>query len=354
MDFSLPFESFQKSLNTKFSKFKLEKPRFKNKCLTGETFTGLTPTQEFIASYYDTTNPDGLFLHHSVGSGKTLTAVNLIKKFEKLGFNTLWVTRTTIKKDLDKALDMVPLKGNLTVLSYKQFSNVGKKKGLIYDKLLKRAKKLQSSTDDPLYKTILIIDEAHKLYTKDLKPQEMHNIKKIEEVIHHSYSKSLKNRVRTVLMSATPITKDPMEMVKLFNLLIVSSKMRFPDNMKEFKRDYLQDDGLFTIDGVVKFQNTIKGILSVYDTSTDPGKFASKTVKNIFVEISQDESEPHKKFCERSLKNCKSNQYIPNSVCIRDNKKCKAIYKENRPFYKKSQASILGKRCGINLTSPLS
>ena len=37
---------------------------------------------------------------------------------------------------------------------------------------MERAKKSNPQTNDPFYKTIVIIDEAHKLYTKDLKTQE--------------------------------------------------------------------------------------------------------------------------------------------------------------------------------------
>ena len=45
-------------------------------------------------------------------------------------------------------------------LSYKQFSNMLLKLNKFYDKIINR-----NGEDDPLHKTLLIIDEAHKLYT---------------------------------------------------------------------------------------------------------------------------------------------------------------------------------------------
>ena len=96
----------------------------------------LTPSQKFISAFFKPQNENGMLLYHSIGSGKTLTAVNLLKHFETYGYNTLWITRTTLKKDLYKAIEMIPLKKTLPIFSYKQFSNICKRKGENYRKLM--------------------------------------------------------------------------------------------------------------------------------------------------------------------------------------------------------------------------
>ena len=45
-------------------------------------------------------------------------------------------------------------------ISYKQFSNMLLQKNKIYDEMVNR-----NGKEDPLRKTLLIIDEAHKLYS---------------------------------------------------------------------------------------------------------------------------------------------------------------------------------------------
>jgi len=311
--------SLQKEIFEKYKgKYLLDTPLSKDTCNVTTPF-GLTKKQQFIADYFTPQNKDGLFLYHTVGSGKTLTAINLMKKFEQKGYHTLWVTRTTLKKDLEKALKMVPLQKSLVTLSYKQFSNVGKGKGEIYKKLTKRTKH-----KDPLHNTIVVIDEVHKLYTKDLKAQEMHDIKVIERMIFDSYNQSGDSRARVVLMSATPITKEPNEMIQLINLIKTNPKERLP--LKNFDVD--------------QFTRAIQGVFSYYNTVCDYSKFAKKTVRKVSTELSGKNVDKNK--CYSTEKWCNTLLSYNKDMCASIRKNC---IKEVSLNIKNSQVTALKKRC---------
>ena len=94
-------------------------------------------------------------------------------------------------------------------MSYKQFSNLLAGKNKIYDILKKR-----NGPQDILRKTLLIIDEAHKLYGGDLKAAEKPNTNIMEELIMNSYKKSGKDSCKLLLMTATPISMHVMEKIR--------------------------------------------------------------------------------------------------------------------------------------------
>jgi hypothetical protein len=57
-----------------------------------------SPTQEFVRRYFTPQAPvKGMLLWHSVGTGKTCSAVAAAtSSFEPQGYTILWVTRTTL------------------------------------------------------------------------------------------------------------------------------------------------------------------------------------------------------------------------------------------------------------------
>lgn len=348
INFTLSPSKFQEQVAKIYEKFSYPKIEVINNCNIKRKFI-LSPTQQLISKYFTYKNPNGILLYHSIGSGKTLTGVNLLKHFESKNYNTLWVTRTTLRKDLEKATDMIKLKP-LTVISYKQFSNICKRKGENYRKLITKAKKLNSNTMDPFYKTIIIIDEAHKLYTKDLKAQEMHDINVIEKMIHESYETSASNRAKVVLMSATPITEDALEVVKLFNIIITKKEDRF--EVDNFKQEYLDEKCLFTDNGKKKFNDKTKGIISFIDMAKDPTKFAQTIYKNIIVPISVQPKELDTElgYCKKEYKICRIVD-IKNKDCAEIMKKCSKRITNNKKIIKQNpyQLQELKDKCNLEL-----
>ena len=132
---------------------------------------------------------------------------------------------------------------NIRPMSYKQFSNLVSKKNSFYTDLVKI-----NGEEDPLKRTLLIIDEAHKLYGgNDLNTNEKPDMDALHYALMRSYELSGVNSVRLLLMTATPITVDAMELIKLVNLC-KPAKEQMPDHFYAFTDQYLEETtGSFTV-----------------------------------------------------------------------------------------------------------
>ena len=380
--FNLPFDKFQEKINTEFKEYKYPKIEIKDNCnsIKNDKFE-LSLTQQFIGEYFTRDNPNGLLLYHSVGAGKTLTAINILyhlslKSSSFVPFNTLWVTRTTLKKDLDKALIILPLPKPLFTISYKQFSNICKRRGENYRKLLDKARLINPKTNDPFYNTCIIIDEAHKLYGQDLKAQEMHDIKAIEKTIYESYSISKENRARVVLMSATPLN-----ILNLLNLIITKEQDRFniPEMEGLIVNDAVNDKFNLKLEmkgkkkvfkflfkkGIEKdyteiFKEKSKGLISYIDKSKSPAEFAQVNFIDVKVPISSPvilgNTRITQEYCNDEYTECNKLSFIYNKKeCSDIKKKCieKAIKQKvvDSTGKKKFQTILLKKKCNIDLSN---
>jgi broad-specificity NMP kinase len=268
-----------------------------------------TPTQDFVRMYMTPElDRKGVVLIHSTGSGKTCTAIaTATSSFEEQGYTILWVTRTTLRADIWKNMfdqvcnesirTMVRLgvpipadqKGRMRLLSkawsirpmsYKQFSNMVLGKNEIYKALVKR-----NGAADPLRKTLIIIDEAHKLYGEGgLSAIEKPDMNAFSEALMRSYEVSGSESVRLLIMTATPITTSPMEFVKLLNLC----KERFnriEDSFELFAETYLDETGMFSAEGRARFLDEMSGHVSYLNREKDARTFAQPIVRHIVAPI---------------------------------------------------------------------
>lgn len=282
-----------------------------------EAIVNFTPTQDFVRHYFTPSSPyKGLLLWHSVGTGKTCTAIaTASSSFEREGYSILWVTRHTLKSDIFKNLFKqvcstvlqeklkagtwnLPTKiagqmGNLgpewiEPISYKQFTNLLLKKNKFYAEMVKR-----NGTEDPLRKTLLIVDEAHKLYAPSVAASEKPDTDILESMIQHSYKVSGKDSVRLLVMTATPYTEDGMELIQLLNLM--REKMeQFPTDFEEFTRYYLDNTGKFTLGGKRLFMNEISGYISYLNRSKDARNFSYPVLEDVLVPLSREVTDEDK------------------------------------------------------------
>jgi hypothetical protein len=309
-------ERLQEFIKEHFSPFKWDKVKIENACGTdmipedsmspqsggsGQVIE-YTPTQSFISNYFTPDNfAKGMLLWHSVGTGKTCSAIAAAtKNFEPAGYTILWVTRSTLKNDIWKnmfdqicnedirqrvlsgdripedhlkRMHMLSKSWAIRPLSYKQFTNLVSQNNQYYDELVKI-----NGKEDVLRKTLLIIDEAHKLYGGgDLSGVERPDMKALKQFIMNSYIKSGKDSVRLLLMTATPITENPMELVKLINLCKLPEE-QMPESFQEFAHDYLNEDGTFTRSGENKYVQNITGLVSYLNREFDVRQFAQPTI----------------------------------------------------------------------------
>lgn len=307
------FLATRKFIRDHFMMFKWDRVELVNMCGTNggaSTIMKYTPTQDFIRHYFTPkSNEKGVLLYHSVGVGKTCSAIaTATTSFEKEGYTILWVTRTTLKSDIWKNMfdqvcsvaiadkirkrEKIPTDSSermrllskswsIRPLSYKQFSNLVSGTNSLYQDLVKK-----NGKEDPLRKTLLIIDEAHKLYGgTDLSSVERPNMEKLESSIQHSYDVSGSDSVRVMLMTATPYTNDPMELIKLVNLLKVKEH-HIPDTFESFSETYLNDEGTFTKKGHRQFLDDISGYISYLNREQDARQFAQPVIMHVHVPIS--------------------------------------------------------------------
>jgi len=275
----------------------------------GSQLITLSPTQAFISNYFKPELPiKGMLLWQSVGTGKTCTAIaTATKQFESKGYTILWVTRTTLKNDIWKNMfdqvcheqirekitkgEKMPADKNARMrllskawsirpISYKQFTNLVAKTNMYYKQLVKK-----NGDFDPLRKTLLIIDEAHKLYGGgDLSSIERPDMKALHAALMKSYELSGLDSVRLMLMTATPITDSPLEMVKLVNLCKPLHE-QIPDEIDTFSEKYLNEQGKFTMLGEKMFLDDIAGHVSYLNRENDSRQFSRPVLKSISVPL---------------------------------------------------------------------
>ena len=337
------FKELRDYIDDRYSKFKWDNIKFENNCIEkqkeiikkikyntlggfnsvplpnknlapslppkDERLITFTPTQEFVSNYFNYSSAyKGLLLWHSVGTGKTCSAVSIATKgFEEHNYTILWVTRHTLKSDIWKNMfqqvcssvirrqiinkENIPkiIKNNylkylsdswIMPISYKQFSNMLAGKNSIYKIMKKR-----NGTEDILKKTLVIIDEAHKLYSPDIKASEKPNVEIMNKLIKKSYNISGKDSVKLLLLTATPYTNDPMHLIKLINLM--KEKDELPDDFNEFSKKYLDETSKFTDKGAEKYLNDIAGYISYLNRDRDVRNFAYPVFYNMDANVSK-------------------------------------------------------------------
>jgi len=319
----LNFEQMRKYIQDHFHQYSWDAVKMENLCVqrgglarqTGGApdLIKYTPTQDFVRNYFTSNNPlKGMLLFHSVGTGKTCSAIAAATNtFEKDGYTILWVTRHTLKNDIwknmfdqvcnenirteienhdlkipvdqNKRMKLLSKSWKIRPMSYKQFSNLVSKKNDYYKKLVQINGEL-----DPLRKTLLIIDEAHKLYGGgDLSNIERPDMNALHKSLMNSYALSGRDSVKLLLMTATPMTDDPMEIIKLLNLLRPTER-QMPGDFNSFATEYLNDQGQFTETGRHKYLDDIAGYVSYLNRERDARQFAQPIVKEVHVPITQD------------------------------------------------------------------
>ena len=328
------YQELKKHIREHFSQFTWDHVKLENLCqdkkggASGEIIQ-YTPTQDFIRHYFTPQNPvKGMLLWHSVGTGKTCSAIAAATStFEKEGYTILWVTRTTLKSDIWKnmfdqvcsenirekiqnsslvipdeqkrRMKLLSKSWRIRPISYKQFSNLVSKQNAYYKTLVKINGEI-----DPLRKTLLIIDEAHKLYGGgDLSSIERPDMNALHQALMNSYQISGANSVKLLLMTATPITQNPMELIQLLNLCKTPEE-QMPTEFSEFSNKYLDENGKFTEQGRELYLDDIAGQISYLNREKDARQFAQPIIHNIHIPIienNEDIDKFDKKFVRKYL-----------------------------------------------------
>jgi hypothetical protein len=133
----------------------------------------------------------------------------------------------------------------------------------------------------------LIIDEAHKLYGGGdavLSSAERPNMSALHSSLMNSYTVSGQDSVRLLLMTATPITDNPMELIKLINLCKPSA-MQLPDEFPTFSESFLNMEGHFSEQGRHVFLDNIAGYVSYLNREKDARQFSQPRIQYIMTPV---------------------------------------------------------------------
>ena len=341
-------------IKQKYGHLSWGKIKIVNGCIQkgGSNIVEFTPTQQFISEYFTPAYPNpGMLLYHSVGTGKTCTAIATASStFEKEGYSIIYVTRYTLKADVwknmfDQVCSLVVqehIKKGLPLpeanaarqriisdkwfepMSYKQFSNLLAGKNQLSNVLIER-----NGKKDILHKTLIIVDEAHKLFAADVEGQEKADIDVIRNALMNSNKVSGKEGAKVLLMTATPYTTDAMDMIRLFNLCRPHDK-QFPEDFEEFSKLYLDENGLFTEASKDHFYDEIAGYTSYLNREKDIRSFAYPVIHNIEVPMSGYSFNDNFSGIRRLKMNIKSTEQLINNSTYLANEKIKAKETERK------------------------
>jgi hypothetical protein len=309
----------RKHIRDNFGEYAWDNVKMENLCKGGAPHAiRYTPTQDFIRHYFTPENPiKGMLLWQSVGTGKTCSAIAAATtSFVPKGYTILWVTRTTLKNDIwknmfdqicneqireeirkgitlpdehAKRMRMLSKEWSIRPMSYKQFSNLVSKQNNFYKSIVKK-----NGEADPLRKTLLIIDEAHKLYGGgDLSSLERPDMNALKQSIQQSFQLSGKDSVKLLLMTATPITENPMELIQLINLCKPANE-QMPELFSDFSTMYLDEHGRFTPNGETKYLDDIAGYISYLNREKDARQFAQPIVRFVTAPLIENMDVLHK------------------------------------------------------------
>jgi hypothetical protein len=285
----------------------------------------LKPSQEFVRRWFTPACPyKGLLLDHGVGTGKTCTAIATGSSgFEAAGYRVLYVTRSSLRGDPHKnivrpschvgfaarvaagalaptadafeaAYKSLAARGLwMRPLSYAQLANVlaGRGDRSLRATLRRRASKADAAAakarGDVLYKTLLVLDEAHKLFDTDLSAAEAPDVAALRSMIHHSFAASGRRSVRVLAMTATPaVDGDPLSPIKLLNLMR-PAREALPETAAPFLARFGDGaTGALSDDGERELREWAAGYVSVLDRGGDASEFAQPVLWDVSVPLS--------------------------------------------------------------------
>jgi len=243
----------------------------------------LTIYQKFIGSYLDYRSPfRDLLLYHGVGSGKTVTVINVYNIL--YNYTPKWNVFILIPAALRDDPWLKDISVWLKKENYEQrFNNIV---FVHYDSpfadrdFLEKIKKADSSKP-----FLFIIDEAQKFIMNvynNISTKKGKRAQIIYDYIQQEKKENLNNRI--LLLSGTPAANTPYEFALLYNLLRPGT---FPTSEAIFNQIYISSSNYSLLNDETKnmFQRRILGLTSYYLGAT-PDRYAKKIIhyKNIYMD----------------------------------------------------------------------
>lgn len=174
-----------------------------------DNYIGMRPQQQFLKDYMAPSEiVKGLLIYHNLGSGKSRTAIEIVKQYFQYGLDVVIFCPASLKGnwlgqinqwDAANAMD-IDLQGNPSskgryhLVSYNASNTVEKFMAM----------------KSILNKSVVIIDEVHNFIS---------NMVKTTCKRHQLYSEFMSLNSKIICLSATPMINNPYEVALLFNIL---------------------------------------------------------------------------------------------------------------------------------------
>lgn len=288
---------FQDFIDEQFKLFKLDSLKVdSDPCLKKEKneLFKYFKYQKFLIEYMSLHNQisenisksRGLLVYHGLGSGKTCTAIGMAEASRLYNYNSTPKFRKVLLL-IPASLKQEPWIKELTgKCGPEKIKNSGLFKINQYGyyfihyngQPLKQLKIFKSS--NPFDNSVIIIDEIHNFV--NTLPKE------IKSARHEIYNMIMNAKnSKLIFLSGTPIMNEPFELSFMFNML--RGFKIFPEDKEKFDKLYLRDKRFIN---QRLFQRKINGLVSYYKGARDD-VFAKKSVKRVFVQMSDYQSRLH-------------------------------------------------------------
>lgn len=239
-------------------------------------------------------NNNSLLLYHSVGSGKTATAINIMKYYNK-SYNIILFIKAALRDGWIKELNLWNYPYNKQKKSFDNlyiyhYDSINGFNDFINDK-------------KPLNNNFYIIDEAHNFINNVYSNNRQNKIHGVSRMIYeYIYNEKIKNKnqIKILLISATPLVNEPYELSILFNLL---KPKCLPFNKSEFNNMFIEENKkkLYIINRNEFYKQT-KNLISYYYGAI-PNQYAISKIKFINVMMSKYQEEIYLYYHLKELQN---------------------------------------------------
>ncbi len=312
-------KDFMNFINTEFKEFELQPEDLSiDPCKNNlNDVRQLFEHQKFLKEYFkahnevgnDLTGSRGIFLYHTLGSGKTTSAINMAEESRvykddngniKLRKICIIIPASLRDSPWIEEVSMIhPKHTTQTSLATIGYNFIHYNNTITFIEQLDNLK--EQDSNNPFDNSIVIVDEVHNiLNTLSL------NRESVKWKLYN-YLMTAKN-VKIIFLSATPIVNDPFEITFALNILrgIEIFDVNNELSKEKFYRSFYKEDEMKNKN---VFKKHIQGLISHYRGASE-NAFAKKITHNVNVPMSEGQWEANIRILDQEKNMSKSKQKI--------------------------------------------
>ena len=315
-------ENFNNFINKKYAKYKIPKEKKTMREICYPKQFQLQLPQLFLAQFINPkTIYKGVLIYHGLGSGKTITAIEIAENFKNKSAIIIVLPaslQTNFQSELRSPIignyyltdtERLILKNNAPSseiykdIIRKSDARIAKYYTIYsYDIFVRLLKQNKLDFDN----TLLIIDEAHNMISETgTRYEELYN------AVH-----SADDSLRLVLLTGTPIKNLPSEIALTMNLLLPEDNQLPTDKefVKEFMNiSYTKNGPVYSVKNMDYFKETIRGYVS-YFRGADPISYPRSEIFFVKTKMSNKQYRLYKKIIRVESKNTQVKDYVNEEI----------------------------------------